>query len=63
MITSDKVKVEVAKMLKDYAENVVFIIEYNKVKARAQREYFLELIKQGFTEEQAIKLTVEMKII
>lgn len=46
-----------AQTLKMFTDNLVLINEASKLKAKAQRAYYLELVNTGFTEEQALKLT------
>jgi len=57
-MTSDKIKVNVAQAIKEVSENLVYFTEVNKLKAKAQREYYLDLVKQGFTEEQSLKIVI-----
>jgi hypothetical protein len=48
--------VAMALMVKMLQENIVAVIECNRLNARVQREKYNALIKEGFTAEQALML-------
>ena len=51
-----------AQAIKTFTDNMVLINEASKLKAKAQRAYYLELISNGFNEDQALKLTSHLML-
>lgn len=42
--------------VKNFKDNILAHIDYVQLTARVQRAKYLALVKEGFTEEQALKL-------
>lgn len=53
---NDKDKVNFAQSVRTMKENLPATIEYLQVKASITRANYLALVKEGFTEQQAIEL-------
>jgi hypothetical protein len=47
-----------AEELREMQKGLPEIIEYWKLQAQIQRAYYLELVNQGFSEDQALQLTM-----
>lgn len=56
MSASDQKQVQVAMEIKNLKDNLPALLEFHRLQAKIAREKFLALIKEGFTEEQALKL-------
>lgn len=52
----DKNHISMAQAVKNMRENLISILEYNKLNAKVIRAKYLALLENGFTEEQAIQL-------
>lgn len=55
-MNEDRNSVTLAQSLKAMQENMVALIEFERINAKLTREKFLALVAQGFTEEQALSL-------
>ena len=56
VMNDDRNSVTLAQSLKAMQENMVALIEFERINAKLTREKFLALVAQGFTEEQALAL-------
>jgi hypothetical protein len=52
----DKSRVALAQLVRDMRDNIAAHIEFNQLQARITRAKYLALLKEGFTEQQAITL-------
>lgn len=55
-MTGENRKVAFAVLVREMRENLTAHIEYEQLSARVTREKYLSLVKNGFTETQALEL-------
>ncbi|MBR7747444.1 hypothetical protein [Undibacterium baiyunense] len=55
-MTSEKKSVQLAILVGELKENLIAHIEIEQLQARLIREKYLALVKNGFTETQALEL-------
>jgi hypothetical protein len=53
---------ELEKIIADMRKELPMIVELKKMQAQACRAYYLELVKQGFSEAEALTLAGQMEI-
>jgi len=56
MQDEDKGRVALAQLVKDMRDNIAAHIEINQLQARITRAKYIALVKEGFTEAQALQL-------
>jgi hypothetical protein len=56
MTDDDKARVALAQVVRDIRDNIAAHIEYNQLQARITRAKYIALVKEGFTEAQALQL-------
>lgn len=56
MSDDDKPRVALAQLVRDMRDNIAAHIEYSQIQARITRAKYLALVKEGFTEAQALQL-------
>jgi hypothetical protein len=56
MQDEDKGRVALAQLVRDMRDNIAAHIEINQLQARVTRAKYLALVKEGFTEAQALQL-------
>lgn len=56
MTADENKQVLLAQEIKRLRDNLPAMLELQRLQAKMMREKFLALIKEGFTEEQALKL-------
>jgi hypothetical protein len=56
VMNEDKKAVDMAQGVKNLTENIVALMEFERLNARLTRAKFLALIEQGFNEAQALEL-------
>ena len=47
------------QLVKSYRDNLLAHIELKELRSKVQRKHFLALVKEGFTEDQALKICSE----
>jgi hypothetical protein len=52
----DKQQVEFAQMVRRYRENIKAHVEFNQLLAHTMRAKYVALVKEGFSEDQALIL-------
>lgn len=55
-MNEDKHKADFAALVKSFRDNLLAHIEYGQLVAKTQRAKYLALVKEGFTEQQALEL-------
>jgi hypothetical protein len=53
---NDKGRGALAQLVRDMRDNIAAHIEFNQLQARITRAKFAALVKEGFTEAQALQL-------
>jgi hypothetical protein len=56
MQDDDKGRVALAQLVRDMRDNIAAHIEINQLQARITRAKYVALVKEGFTEAQALQL-------
>jgi hypothetical protein len=56
MQDDDKGRVALAQLVRDMRDNIAAHIEVNQLQARITRAKYIALVKEGFTEAQALQL-------
>jgi hypothetical protein len=56
MQDDDKGRVALAQLVRDMRDNIAAHIEINQLQARITRAKYIALVKEGFTEAQALQL-------
>jgi hypothetical protein len=56
MKDEDKPRVALAQVVRDMREDIAAHIEINQLQARVTRAKYLALVKEGFTESEALTL-------
>jgi hypothetical protein len=55
-VINENSQVDIAIAVKTVRENLPAMLEMSRLQARLMREKYIALIKEGFTEEQALRL-------
>jgi hypothetical protein len=55
-VINENTQVDIAIAVKTVRENLPAMLEMSRLQARLMREKYIALIKEGFTEEQALRL-------